>query len=102
METKVCSVCGKELPIEKFGIRRNEEGGHCRWCKDCENKMQRERYKRRTAKKQEHEAGLTHKNTSVNSAFEGVSSRELLKELKNRGYVWTDMQLVQRVSFDKI
>lgn len=32
-ETKICSVCGRELPITSFKMTR--KGDHCKVCRDC-------------------------------------------------------------------
>ena len=38
-ETKICKRCGRELPLDKFGINN----GYIRsFCKDCNNKYHRE------------------------------------------------------------
>jgi len=37
-ETKICKRCGRELPLDKFGINN----GYIRsFCKDCNNKYHR-------------------------------------------------------------
>lgn len=38
METKICSKCGKELPITEFGLNPMSKGGHIRHCKRCSSK----------------------------------------------------------------
>ena len=43
-ETKICSKCGKEKPIDLFRLR--DRGSHRRTeCKSCESKLARERIK---------------------------------------------------------
>ena len=59
-ETKKCKCCGKELPIshfQKYGM------GYRNICNDCRRR----------------ESGATDK-------FKDFSSRELIEELKSRGY----------------
>lgn len=59
-ETKVCKKCGKELPISSFGKRGT---GYRNICKQCCTS----------------EDGATDR-------FKDVTSRELIDELKARGY----------------
>lgn len=42
METKVCSQCGKELPIEQFNIKKQNIGGHSGQCRECLNEHKRQ------------------------------------------------------------
>lgn len=59
-ETKKCKCCGKELPITHF---QRYAGGYRKICIDCRRR----------------ESGATDK-------FKDFSSRELIDELKSRGY----------------
>lgn len=60
-ETRKCIKCGRILPISKFE-RFGNHGWHKK-CKDCEN----ETY-------------------STDKRFEGISARDLILELRARGY----------------
>lgn len=49
METKICNICHKELPVEDFGICRSAKDGRQYTCKMCmreANKERREKYKK--------------------------------------------------------
>lgn len=59
-ETKVCKVCGRELPLEEFPTYGKGYKATCKCCLRQKNK--------RSAK------------------FENISSRELIAELRLRGY----------------
>lgn len=62
-ETKICSVCGKKLPLTHFQKRGT---GYRNICNDCIKR----------------ESGATDK-------FKDFSSKELIDELKSRGYEGT-------------
>lgn len=59
-ETKKCSCCGKDLPISHF---QRYAGGYRKICNECRRR----------------ESGATEK-------FKDFTSRELIDELKARGY----------------
>ena len=64
-ETKICKCCNKELPIDNFDLHRRSKDGHVHICKQCKL------------------------NVKANTMFSNVSSRELIEELKKRGYTGT-------------
>lgn len=39
METKVCTKCGRELPLEAFGVRTASKDGLQYYCKECANTL---------------------------------------------------------------
>lgn len=45
-ETKKCSHCGKELPVDQF---KKIGWGLCSWCKECNRKYARERKQKLSA-----------------------------------------------------
>ena len=45
METKICSACKEKKTINSFGNNKNTISGKSYYCKLCESKMQRERYR---------------------------------------------------------
>lgn len=61
--TKRCIKCHRVLPIEEFGEDSRSHDGHLRKCKECSTKF-----------------------TDGNPKFKEFSSRELIDELKARGY----------------
>ena len=44
METKICSRCGRELPIEQFVWRDKKKGTRRSHCKECHSNYMKERY----------------------------------------------------------
>lgn len=45
-QTKICTKCGKELPLEMFG-KGNGKDGKRSWCKTCMSEATREYIKRK-------------------------------------------------------
>ncbi len=66
-KTKVCASCGRELPLEMFPGHRLSADGHMAECRDCR--------RRRKAK-----------NNNEGNPLEKFTARELMHELKARGY----------------
>lgn len=78
METvKVYKKCGRELPIGAFGKVKD---GVNPVCKDCRNAAQRENYKRTREMAQK---------AKVENALSCYTPRELIDELRARGYKGT-------------
>lgn len=50
MDTKICSKCGRELPLTKYhknGFDRLGKQRYRGYCKDCANALERQRYLRK-------------------------------------------------------
>lgn len=45
MDTKKCTKCNKELPVECFRTRRSTSKLLISWCKDCQREYRRQHYK---------------------------------------------------------
>lgn len=97
METKTCSRCGKELPITEFYPSPRYKGGYKCWCKACcsEAAVLAKRRSRVTQATDEKGGGtgrtMAKDKRNIDKRFEGIMSRELLLELKARGYKWDRM-----------
>lgn len=77
-ETKKCSKCGRVLPLSEFQkCSRNADGLQYR-CKECQNKATRIRYARNTS------GGVN--KTYLNDKLKDITPRELIAELRFRGY----------------
>lgn len=44
METKICSKCGKELPIDQFNWRNKAKGTRRAECKECHSSYMKQKY----------------------------------------------------------
>lgn len=73
METKVCKVCGQELPLSEFRKSPFATNGIAT-CKKCVNdKIKKTKLFNRTG-------------SNSNSELAKFTPRELIEELKSRGY----------------
>ena len=117
--TKKCAKCGRELPTTDFYTNiRNKDGFQDR-CKDCQREWNREYQRKKAAEKKK--AALNNEDkietekvvidtkehimAKVYSEPElaKFTPRQLMQELKARGYRWEYMLEPQRkVYFDKI
>ena len=93
--TKVCKKCGKELPIENFYTNKSLKGGHDNTCRECKNAYSKEWAKKNREKKKlqakENERIEFEKKYKIytNRELAKFKPRELILELKARGYVGT-------------
>ena len=58
METKICSKCGRELPIENFNFRNKLKGTRRADCKECHNGHMKQVYKKKKDEIQEMKANI--------------------------------------------
>lgn len=77
--TKVCSKCGRELPITEFALNKTCKDGHIGQCKDCVNAYQRERYARKKGKQA---AQVIPTTSPLNPKFADNTPRELQQEMR--------------------
>ena len=80
METKRCSQCGKELPINSFYKDRSSKDGLGFYCKTCVKSN-------KTSRRADTGGGLARVFTNPDLAK--FKPRELIEELKARGYKGT-------------
>lgn len=79
METKACKKCGRELPVSQFYRASNAADGYQCNCKAC-----RKAYLQ--ARKQGISAATSPIKGSPDSPLGAYTPRELMDELKRRGY----------------
>lgn len=102
---KVCKSCGRELPIDKF-YRKSK--GYRKICMDCceENLTQK------SMKLDMIDELLSYvsydkllefaRTRNADVSLARYEPRELLAELKKRGYKWTDMSCELKIDWNKI
>lgn len=73
-QEKKCSRCGRILPLSEFYKKTRVKDGHQTYCKKC----QAEQNKQKSATK-----------TISNSLLAGFTPRQLIEELRARGYKGT-------------
>lgn len=113
--TKKCYKCGQMLPLSCFGKKTASLDGHQDMCRECHKVYMRDYY---YSKKQEKETSsdkvetqkvvVESKEHSLVKVYSDAelakfTPRQLMAELKARGYRWDYMLEPQRkISFDKI
>ena len=101
---KVYKRCGKEKPIEEFGKYSANKDGHRIYCKECWREIVRIQYWNRKAKAID-KVEKTDSKIKVysNADLAKFTPRQLMEELKARGFKWDCMLEPQRkIFFDKI
>lgn len=83
IKTKVCAKCGKEKSVEYFKKSGVSADGYCRLCNECTPPAKPKRLR-------VYEGG--------NSALAGFKPRELMDELRARGY-HGELKITQSVKF---
>ena len=87
METKVCTHCKQEKPLEEFVVdnrRKDKRGAHC---KECHNKLYPFGYVRKKAKIEFQPKVDEQTEQELNAhQLKDIPSRLLIHELRSRGY----------------
>lgn len=76
METKKCSRCGQEKPFADFYAAKRNKDGLQSYCKECQKQLGKENRQKKTVQS----------IVSGDSLLAGYTSRELIAELRRRGY----------------
>lgn len=109
--TKKCNKCGRILPISSFNKHCNAKDGLQYHCRDCHKEIMKQYIRKRAAK----ENGLPQQAIEEQSKDQRLlkvythpdlakfTPRQLMQELKARGFKWEWMLEPQRkIYFDKI
>ena len=83
-KTKICSCCGKKLPITEFYNKRGAKDGHASYCKECARKKNKEAWAKYTAKKKEDNTIKDIEFYPVNLAE--ITDKMIFEQLEKRGY----------------
>ena len=87
--TKVCKVCGKELPIEMFRKNNKSKDGYTDTCIECINVNIRAGFnkKKDAQKKPKSEEPIRLEDTiKMVDAIDNIPDQALVNELRQRGY----------------
>lgn len=71
--TKKCTICGKTLPLSAFYLKSGSKDGYQHCCKECHKQQNKKYYK-------------TSKEKLRTSRLADFTPRELMAELRRRGY----------------
>jgi len=117
---KTCVKCGKILPASAFRPNNKSKDGLQSYCKECQAEYDKERREAKKALAEEAKKELERmaSNADTIKLKDGTvlrkvvkeegnplakfTARELLAEIKRRGYKWEKMTIVQEVDFNKI
>ena len=89
METKKCTKCGRILTISEFNKSGRNKDGLQAYCRECQHELYQGRH-------------LSKEKLLSNNPLAGYTPRELLSELKKRGYKWEKMYCYQEVKYENI
>ena len=84
METKVCTICGQEKPLEDFVKNKRAKNGRANHCKECHNKKYPCGYKKKVIDAPKVDEDIV--NECKENHLESVPARLLISELRRRGY----------------
>lgn len=108
VETKVCSLCKQELPLTMFHKNHSRKDGLQTYCKECGKVY----FANRTKKKKDILDCVETINVNgkelikvenFNNELAKFTPRQLMQELKARGFKWDYMIEPQRkIMYDKI
>lgn len=100
---KKCKICGRELENEMFYVNNKMKDGRDSYCKEC----RKQKNKETSLAKKSLESTTTQHHDLIkvysNPELAKFTPRQLMQELKARGFKWEYMLEPQRkVMYDKI
>ena len=93
IDTKKCGKCGEVKPTTEFYKNIKAADGYDTYCKECKRQMNKENYAKKVSEKKAAEAC---------HPLSKYTPRDLLAELKRRGYKWDKMYILQEVKYENI
>lgn len=93
IETKKCSRCGETKPVSEFYRNARISDGYDTYCKECKRSLNHKFYAKKISQKRIEE---------TNNALSKYTPRDLLTELKRRGYKWEKMYCLQEIKYENI
>lgn len=109
IKTKVCRKCNCELPVTAFSKHKKASDGLQPYCKECAKKSSYESYHRRKTSALTETTAIVAENGQrlvkvyAHPELAKFTPRQLMEELKARGFRWEYMLEPQRkIMFDKI
>ena len=104
-ETKTCTRCHRTLAVSEFCKSSRNKDGLQHWCTECQRESYNERQERKRASKTETTTfgGRPMVRVYSHPDLARFTPRQLMEELKARGFVWEYMLEPQhKILFSKI
>lgn len=125
-EMKYCSKCKTLKPVTEFHKNKASKDGLCPVCKECRSETEKEKRKvyNEIASRKEGDAPqepkrlgrppkseviktidgrtLVKRESSDCKMLSQYTNREILEEIKRRGYEWDNMWIKQKIEYSKI
>lgn len=103
METKLCKRCGIEKPKTEFSPDKRQKDGLTFYCKECRKQISKEYYHRtKNAMILGGKASLRTQSEGGGSELSKFTDRQILAELKGRGFRWENMTRTYQILFSNI
>lgn len=100
---KKCSKCGIEFENDMFYVNNKNADGLDNYCKECRKATNKLNAQKRMKKEKESSDSNTLLKVYSNHELAKFTPRQLMQELKARGFKWEYMLEPQRkVMYDKI
>ena len=83
METKICTKCGRELPIDQFNWRDKSKGTRRADCKECHSNYMKDHYKQKKLEIQDLKVGLKCQKCGYNKCGASLEFHHINPEEKD-------------------
>lgn len=83
---KTCRGCGKTLPIEAFAPNVHAKDGHQNYCRECMAERIKKGHDEKVGSLKKSKIFSLPEPKPVNPDLAKFKARELIEELRNRGY----------------